>query len=388
MIGFIRRLSGKLSKLSPDQVKKILDGLIDENETLDAVLESLDTGLIVSSTDWQLAFVNKAALRYIPLKVHFFSEKIWNLIEDADISLFLKKQSLCQKKCISGDFTLHYGSEHFRFVQISVLPLVRLKKISGYIIQIDDVSEKRRQEMLIRRMENLASLTNVAASVAHEIKNPLGAISIHIQLMQKALKKARSQNTLPEKEYAEKYLDTINEEIDRLNQIIVDFLFAVRPITANLLLVNPNEILYPFFSFIKAELEEKNITLKTSLAENPPLLKLDTKLFKQILMNLTQNAIAAMKNGGILTFHSEITTEYFIFTIEDTGEGMDTQTVSRIFEPYFTTKAQGTGLGLTMVYKIIKEFAADISVKSVQKQGTVFTITLPIPQSTQQLLSS
>ena len=237
-------------------------------------------------------------------------------------------------------------------------------------------------------MENLASLTNLAASVAHEIKNPLGSISIYIQLLQKSISKARATDEkIPDEKFLEKYLDIINQEIDRLNNIIVDFLFAVRPISAELLPENPVKILESYIDFFKPELNEKNIILKTDFIEKSPKILLDEKLFKQVMINLVQNAIVAMPEGGTLTISAKIKDDKYIISVTDNGIGMDENTVSRVFEPYFTTKVTGTGLGLTMVYKIIKEFGGNIDVKSEVGKGTIFTISLPIPQKKTHLLS-
>ncbi|MBO7420010.1 MAG: two-component sensor histidine kinase, partial [Spirochaetaceae bacterium] len=204
---------------------------------------------------------------------------------------------------------------------------------------------------------------------------------IHIQLIQKALKKARAgDGMLPDRKFVENYLDVVNEEIDRLNKIIVDFLFAVRPIQAKLEPVNPNEIINSLMEFMRPEFEKAKVELKLELLDKPPNLMLDVALFKQVIMNLAQNAVAAMKNGGILGINTQIKNDHFIITVADTGDGMDEQTCSRIFEPYFTTKANGTGLGLTMVYKIIKESAGEIDVRSFPGEGTIFTISLPVPQ--------
>ncbi|MGI5172178.1 PAS domain S-box protein [Treponema sp. OMZ 840] len=388
MRDFVKRVTGKISKLTPDQIQRLFDVLNDEAELLDAVFESLSTGLIICDSQWHPILINKTALRHIPLNTQgAVNACVWELVDDDNMADFLKANSATQKKYISEEFTLSTPAGAVRFVHISVLPLVRSKKLSGYIVQAEDITEKRNQETLIRRMENLASLTNLAASVAHEIKNPLGAISIHIQLIQKALKKARQgDGVLPDKKYVEKYLETVNEEIDRLNQIIVDFLFAVRPVHAELEAVNPVAQMQTFIDFVKAELNQKHIVLQTEFIEKAPHIMLDTKLFRQILNNLVQNAIAAMPEGGVLWMSAAVKNDRFVVSVADSGEGMDEQTVSRIFEPYFTTKAQGTGLGLTMVYKIIKEFGGDISVKSFPGEGTVFAMSFPIPQKERRLL--
>ena len=142
------------------------------------------------------------------------------------------------------------------------------------------------------------------------------------------------------------------------------------------------------------------------LSEESPRLLIDEKLFKEVITNLAQNSLAAINerfpldavepecescrefNSGEIVIETFVKNEKYILTIADNGNGMDEKTLSRIFEPYYTTKANGTGLGLTMVYKIIKEFRGDINVDSVKGHGTVFTISIPIPQSGTPLLSN
>lgn len=386
---YAKRLAQKVAKLSNEQVESLLDMVLEENETLDAVMESLNTGLLICDKAGNLLLTNKTAERLLPFnatRVSLAEQRgmttpVWNIIADSDISAFLRSVYEKPKNQTSEEFTLETAGGSVRIIVVTALPLVQKKRVTGTLIQIEDVTDARNQQTLLRRMESLASLTNLAASVAHEIKNPLGAISIHIQLIQKALKRAREgDGMLPDEKFVEKYLDVVNEEIDRLNRIIVDFLFAVRPIQAKLEPVNPNEIINSLMDFMKPEFDKAKVELKLELLDKPPNLMLDVALFKQVIMNLAQNAVAAMKTGGILGINTQIKNDHFIITVADTGEGMDEQTCSRIFEPYFTTKANGTGLGLTMVYKIIKESAGEIDVRSFPGEGTIFTISLPIPQ--------
>jgi len=141
-----------------------------------------------------------------------------------------------------------------------------------------------------------------------------------------------------------------------------------------------------FIPFFEPELEEQHISLETQLPDSAPLLNIDQKLFKQVLINLVQNAIAALHEGGRIILSAKTTNDLFVIRVADNGIGMDEETVHRVFEPYFTTKSNGTGLGLTMVYKIIKEFSGDITVQSYPGEGTIFTISLPIPQKEKRLL--
>ncbi len=385
---FVKQVVKKLPKLTSEQVQQLFDSLSEENEKLDSVLESLSTGLLICDENWNLLQANKAAERYLPFKQRSGTEHpVWTMIDDEEISAFLYDTWKRQRNNVSEEFTLETSSGLTRIVTVSAMPLVQKKSVTGAIIKIDDVTEKRNQETLLRRMESLASLTNLAASVAHEIKNPLGSISIHIQLVQKAVKKARSADgTLPDEKFVEKYLDIVTSEIERLNKIIVDFLFAVRPVNAVLEPVNPSELITDLAEFFRPELERADIDLQLNLLENSPRIMLDVKLFKQVVINLVQNSIAAMPSGGLLWISTQIKNDSYIIDIADTGEGMPEETLRRVFEPYFTTKANGTGLGLTMVYKIIKELGGDIDVQSFPEEGTLFIISLPVPQKEKRLL--
>ena len=240
-------------------------------------------------------------------------------------------------------------------------------------------------------MDSLQSLTNLAASVAHEIKNPLGAISIHIQLLQKAVKKCRSgDGNLPDEKFMEKYLEVVNEEIDNLNRIVMDFLFAVRPVKSQLILSNPDDVIGKTVEFFRPELEDNKISLDVELCKETRLL-IDEKLLREVIVNLIQNAKAAVlsrvdEDGARVVVKSFVKQDNYILTVADNGCGMDNDTCDHVFEPYYTTKSNGTGLGLTTVYKIIKEFRGEISVTSELKRGTVFTVSLPVPQKSTMLL--
>ena len=404
---FSKRVSQKLEKLSPAQIQSLVHDLAEGNELFASIFQSLSVGLIIVDKGWKLVEINKAAERYLPFSMHpddvrTEEKQVWEIIDDADISSFLEGCCDSDRTNVSDEFTIATSGGTVRFLEISVMPLVQGRELGGSIVTIDDVTEKRNQEILLHRMETLAGLTNLAASVAHEIKNPLGAISIHIQLIQKAVRKKRDgDGLLPDPKFVENYLDIVNQEIDRLNKIVVDFLMAVRPISATLELVEPNKLLEQFISFFRPEFSDKHIKIAFKPCENCPRLLIDQKLFREVIVNLAQNALAAITErfpdctnekafsscGGQLSIATEIRDDKYILHFSDNGIGMDENTTGHIFEPYFTTKANGTGLGLAMSYKIIKEFSGDISVQSQKGQGTEFIITLPVPQKDKRLLT-
>jgi signal transduction histidine kinase len=185
----------------------------------------------------------------------------------------------------------------------------------------------------------------------------------------------------------DKYLNVLNEEVDRLNAIVIDFLFAVRPINVEFRRGDINGFLKEMAEFVSFEMKEANIQIVLDLAENLSAVDFDSGLMKQALLNLIKNAAGAMAGGGTLTIGTEEDDSEVRITIADTGTGISDENFAKIFEPYFTTKENGTGLGLTVVFKVIKEHQGEIAVKTKEGEGTVFTISLPVPQAERKLIT-
>ena len=167
--------------------------------------------------------------------------------------------------------------------------------------------------------------------------------------------------------------------MERLNDIVVDFLSTVRPRNANLQEEDLNQIIRDAVEIMIPDLEQHNITLKLELEENLPYIMLDRGFMRQVLTNLISNAKDAMKEqgSGTLTISTGKNSESVILSVADTGTGIKSENLTKIFDPYFTTKKSGTGIGLTLVYKIIKGMGGDIGVDSRQGSGATFRITLP-----------
>lgn len=407
MSRYVERVIDMLPKLSSEEVKRVLMEVVSENSMLDSLIESFSTGLILVDKKWRILQLNKAAkriLRISPDEEKYEDELLFNVIEEnEEISDWLKNIADTHKTNVREEFSSLSSSDgSVRFLAVSVFSFVQKTEISGSIVKIEDITQQKAKAVLDRRLENMEGLTNLAAGMAHEIKNPLGAISIHIQLVQKAISKKRGgDGTLPDKKFLEEHLDIVNDEIEKLNDLVMDFLFAVRPVNAKLTLSDPEEILSSICDFVSPEFNKSHVLLKMELLKEKKRIMIDEKLFRQVIINIAQNAFYAVKAKfpgcteentnsqempGIVIFKTTIIEDNFVISISDNGIGMDSETVGRIFEPYFTTKANGTGLGMTMSYKIIKEFGGDIQVKSEKGTGSVFFISLPVPQTETKLL--
>jgi PAS domain S-box-containing protein len=391
MKDFIKGSIRKISRLTREQLEDLFIDAAAEIDRLETVLESLGQGILVCDANHSLVLANKCAERYLPFAVSAPpGDPVWTRVWDEKIAAFLEATLESGDRVEEREFDAETGVQ--RLLSISVLPLVREHRVAGSLIYIEDITEKRGREARLRRAENLASLTTLAAGVAHEIKNPLGSISIHIQLMQKALEAARRLAEQGDTEAAlypdqlDKYIAVVNEEIDRLNHIVVDFLFAVRPMSLDLREGNINVLIEELMDFMGFELSGASIVCNLELEEGLPLFKFDERYVKQALLNLVKNAAAAMPEGGKLTVKTWHKDNEVFISVLDTGVGIPEENLSKIFEPYFTTKAAGSGLGLTLVFKIIREHQGEISVKSREGEGTCFTITLPVPQRERRLI--
>lgn len=396
MRAYYRKVSQKAQKLDKEQLLKLINGIVDENENLYSIFDSISAGILIVDNNFVIKQSNTIAESRLSFNHHLdysIVNKIplWEIIDDEEIAEFFRR---CSQKNITNcneDFSTMTEGGSIRFITITMTPLMTGadgKKISGRIITIRDVTDKKNQDILMHRMENMAGLTNLAAGMAHDIKNPLGAISIHIQLIQKALEKARAnENILPDKKFVEDHIDVVNEEIDFLNRLVMDFLFAVRPVNAKLELKAPAVIIESLCNFITPEFNENNFDVLFEDSTNGAKIMIDEKLFRDVAMNLSTNALAAMQSRkqnetedykGLFRISAYVRDNKYVLKISDNGCGMSPETVAKIFEPYFTTKSNGTGLGMTTVYKIVKEFSGEIQVTSNLGEGTCFTLKFPL----------
>jgi PAS domain S-box-containing protein len=390
MNDFFKRALKKYDKLTAEQRLELLVSAIDGISRLETVLDSLPDGILVCDENHILIMANKAAQRLLSFSYSDSGKTpLWMAIHNERIVEFFEETLLSGDKVQDREIDVEIQGRD-RLLSISVLPLVLKHRITGSLIYMEDITDKRSREARLRRAENLASLTTVAAGVAHEIKNPLGSISIHLQLMQKVLDKRSGnagQSDLCDDQMT-KYIGILNEEVDRLNKIVVDFLFAVRPMTMELRHGDINGLIMELVEFVCHELEQSRIQCVLDLAQNLPPVYMDERYMKRALLNLINNARAAMEDGGTLTVATALVDNEIQIKISDTGIGISPDNLLKIFEPYYTTKETGTGLGLTIVYKVIREHQGEVNVQSREGEGSSFVITLPAYQNEHRLIAS
>ena len=380
---FLKRVLEKIDKLEIDKVRDLCYELLNEQERLSAVIESLPEGILIGDEHHRILHINRAFHLLVPVgDAPLAHEPLWKSIEDEDIAEFCHTHLTTSAGKNEEIFTLS-TSRGLRTLKCVILPLVSQNKIVGNIVRIEDISEEQLNAARLYRAEQLASLTNLTANVAHEIKNPLASIGIYIQLMRRAMDKKHIDRQL-----ISDNLVIIKEEIDRLNDIVVDFLFSVRPIDLRMQEVSLHNIIKECIDLLRPEMEAGSIETTQSINRDIPTIDGDRKYLKQAFINVMKNAIEAMPHGGALRIQARATSSDVEITIADNGIGIDPALSNKIFEPYFTTKDTGSGIGLTEVYKIIHEHLGEITLRPASRAGTECVITLPVSRSSRRLLTS
>ena len=380
---FMSRALRKLQKMNDSQLRSFIQLIADEYALFDAVMDSLTNGVIILDSKHVIVKTNRAASRILGIPLAESSDRpLWRVIPDSKLADFIRTVIKNEEAVLTEEVVIASGEEN-QYIKLSILPLVRDKKVRGTIITAEDITQKKREEINKRRLENLASLTNLAAAVAHEIKNPLAAISIHVQLLRKNFKACNlAINTK-----AQKHLDVVEEEIERLNKIVVDFLFAVRPLQCEFAPVDVSKLIRNLIETFQEEFAAARISVVFHPDGELPRIQADERFLRQALMNILTNAKAAMTpSGGELRITARCDEQKLCIAIADTGKGIAPDVLHKIFEPYFTTKPDGSGLGLTMTYKVVKEHGGDIQVHSELGKGTRFTLILPVVRSGKPLL--
>jgi len=239
-----------------------------------------------------------------------------------------------------------------------------------FLVQQRHLREVRTLEAEMGRRERLAALGDVAAAFAHEVRNPLNAVSMGLQRLRAEFAPE------PAADYT-RFVDLMQGEVRRLNAIVEQFIALARPLPLKLERVDPAELLRELAALMEPEARTAGITLRLALPARLPAVTADPDHVKQVLLNLVVNALQVMREGGTLTLDARAERERVTLGVADTGPGIPPDILPRVFDPYFTTKPGGLGLGLTIARRIAEAHGGALEVSSVAGQGTRFALSLP-----------
>jgi two-component system sensor histidine kinase HydH len=352
----------------------VLDKSYKEIRTLTGnILEGMNSAVVAVDRDRKIITFNRVAEGIFSLKREEVINKSYSLAFPRDECLI--NEALNSRKSIremEKKFKLSSGVEKDLVFGASILSDEK-GELQGAVAVIHDITELKKYEEEAKRAERLSTLGNLAAGVAHEIRNPLNAISIAAQRLKNEF--------VPEndKQEYQNFTQTILKEIKRLDQTINQFLSLAKAQKLNLVSTDIGSFVSEVVSLMEIEAKEKGIIIEKEIEDNFQI-RMDREEMKKALVNIILNGIQAMSSGGKMNISGNLDSlvKEYIIKVKDTGPGISEENLSKIFQPYFTTKEKGTGLGLAIAYRIINDHKGKIEVESEAGKGTTFTIRLPV----------
>jgi len=357
-----------------NQNYSILDRSYKEIKTLTGnVLEAMHSAVVAVDEEGKIVTLNRLAEDLFGVSRDHAIGRNYNFIFPSDACLL--KQALEEKRTtrdVETEFRTLSGEDKVLIIGTSCL-FDEEKKFKGAVAVIHDITELKQYEEEAKRAERLSALGNLAAGVAHEIRNPLNAISITAQRLKSEFVPQKDQE-----EYTS-FTRIILDEIKRLDNIINQFLSLAKARKLNLVPTDMSKFLNEVVGLAEIEATQKDIQLTREI-DRLPQIKIDPGELKKALLNIILNGIQATPSSGKLGVwsHLDDLQRNIVITIKDSGSGISKEKLPKIFQPYFSTKEKGTGLGLSIAYRIISDHKGKIDVKSEVGKGTIFTIKLPI----------
>jgi signal transduction histidine kinase len=398
--GFLEKLIERLGRIGPEDVQNYFLRLAQEKGFLETVFNAIQEGIIVTDSRGRITYLNDAACVLFGLEAgeaigKRLDERIggldWESLtqsggpvsHDVEISypqnrfinFYVVPLMIEQREAVSGSGTSAVAVPNANDSRRSrPMPAAIVPEEVGHVMILRDITESRRTAQQTIESERLNALRLLAAGVAHEIGNPLNSLHIHLQLMERSVHKLHDD----ERKELQDSIDVARSEVNRLDSIVTQFLKAIRPSRPQLRPENVNTIVEEAVRFFMPELQDREIVVEQELRSDLPLLQLDRDQMKQALYNVIKNSVEAMHRHGTLRIRTDLADTHVLVRFEDSGGGMSAENLSRAFEPYFTTKASGSGLGLLIVRRIVREHGGELSIESSQGKGLTLTIRLPL----------
>jgi two-component system, sporulation sensor kinase E len=367
------RVLGRLDTLDSVNLANLVQRLARERGVFEEIFNTLQEGVLVIRDDGAIDYANHAAGRLVGLGEDVAGQTLWRLVPGLRNSLGAALDGDGAAPVVAREFELTYPEA--RVVRLYMVPFRApgAGQARRFAVILTDITKERATTERRIESERNSSIVLLAAGVAHELGNPLNSLTIHLQLIERRLKRlkdGRDAAALGES------LRICRDEVTRLDGIISNFLGAIRPQPPDLAETELGALVAEVLRVQHRELEDRGIAVEVEAAPVPAVLA-DRNQIKQVIFNLTKNAMEAMEPGGSLRIRSRADDECVYLVFADTGAGIRADDLGRLFQPYHTTKPGGNGLGLMIAQRIMREHGGQVGIESKEGVGTVVTLQFP-----------
>lgn len=383
---FINRLAERMDRMDASSLHNYLQRLARERGFLETIFSTIREGVVVLDRTLGITYANHAARHLLGLQEDYIGQRIHRYLREMDWAPFLQAGPGQWQSITRQEMEIHYPEHrHISFYAVPVTQPGEDRNAPVAALVLQDVTEAVRQMEQQVESEKSQALTLLAAGVAHELGNPLNSLNIQLQLL------ARSLRRIDDPELAgdvQGQVAIARQEVERLDGIIRNFLKAVRPAPLEKSLLKVETVLLETLHFLAPEIEDRQIEVRTEVPGDLPPLHADPGQLKQAFFNLARNAIQAMPEGGRLEVSCQVRDDFLDIRFADTGPGIPAHILPHILDPYYTTKEDGTGLGLMIVERIVRLHGGKLNIESREGCGAAFTLRLPLHEKRPRLLEN
>ncbi|MCX6357488.1 MAG: ATP-binding protein [Candidatus Aureabacteria bacterium] len=379
---FLDRVLPRLGRVDRDHLEEILKGLAHERDFLEKVFNLISEGIVVTDRTGKVIFANRAAETMLfSREEDLMGRAFVEVLSDPGLRSVVAEALRSGVGILSREISVQQPSRDH--LSVSMVPVEAASgDFGGAIFMLRSITAEMLKQARYAQMRQMQTFGIMAAGIAHEVGNPLSSLDIHLQLIARKIKKTRAKD-------GRELVDLIGvaqEEIRRLEQIISQFLRATRPGVPELREGEVIPVVEGTLGLLDPEIRRQRVSLEKEYASFVPPVMLHTDHLKQVFINLVRNSLQAMPDGGVLKVAVRHSRGCVAVSITDSGCGISEGHREKIFEPYFTTRDGGAGLGLVIVQRIVSEHGGEVLVASAPGKGTTMTVKLPVPAKYGKLL--